>query len=225
MSCGARRSLAPCHATVEGSAQTAMPRRASPLARAGQSHYPPRDERELVARTRAGDYDAFDTIFSLYADRLSAYAYGFLRSSDDAREAVQDVFLAIWQNRLRWQVPGELRTYLYRSVRNRCISAMRRRRVERFFRLRTEQHYHRDPVAPAAGGDAQVRLETAELAARVQKVVDGLPERCRQVFILNRQHEMSYAEVAEVLQIAVKTVENHMARAFAALRQALSEYR
>lgn len=179
------------------------------------------NERETINRVRAGDYKAFDAMFTAYADPLSAYVYGLLQSREDAQEIVQDLFLWIWENRARWDVPGQLRTYLYRAARNRAISTMRHRRVQRLFHLTTEAQRSDVPVLP----DAQDRLESAELSAQIARAIADLPERARQVFLLARQHHMSYAEVAEVMQISPKTVENHMARAFAGLRAALGDWR
>lgn len=182
-------------------------------------------ERDWIDGTRAGDYKAFDAMFLAYAERLCAYACGLLRSREDAQEVVQDLFLSIWKNRERWDVPGQLRTYLYHSVRNRAISTIRRRRVEAFFRLKSKNRSKEVPSYPTvAWPDAQDRLEAAELAAQVARALDTLPERCRQVFLLARQHHMSYAEVAQIMQISPRTVENHMARAFAGLRSALGAW-
>jgi len=184
------------------------------------------NERAWIDGTRAGDYKAFDAMFAAYADPLSAYVYGLLHSRDDAQELVQDLFLWIWENRSRWEVPGQLRTYLYRAARNRAISTMRHRRVQRMFQLRTESESRETPLSPGVVvlSDAQDQLETAELSGRINRAIEQLPERCRQVFLLSRQHHMSYAEVAEVMQISPRTVENHMARAFAGIRAALSDW-
>jgi RNA polymerase sigma-70 factor (ECF subfamily) len=184
-------------------------------------------ERELIGRTRAGEYEAFDTLFVAYADALCAYVYGLLQSKEDAQEVVQDLFLWIWEHRAEWQVPGELRTYLYKSARNRAISYVRHRRVEHLFRLDAGT---RDVDGAPSGGrpsalpETNERVELDELSRRVATALEELPERCRQVFLLSRQHHLSYAEVATVMNISPKTVEAHMARAFAGLRAALADW-
>lgn len=182
------------------------------------------DEREWVSRTRAGNYAAFDAMFIAYADALCAYAYGLLRSREDAQEIVQDLFLWIWENRARWEVPGQLRTYLYRAVRNRAISIIRHRRVQHLFHLRSEAQTEEGLTVPAIGQtEAEERLESADLSERLTRALAALPERSRQAFLLSREHHMTYAQIAEVMQIAPKTVENHLARALSGLRQALSD--
>jgi RNA polymerase sigma-70 factor (ECF subfamily) len=192
-------------------------------------HAPIRDaapsEHDWIAGTRAGNYKAFDAMFVAYADPLCAYVYGLLRSRDDAQEVVQDLFLWIWEHRTGWDVPGELRTYLYRSARNRAISRMRHRRVQHLFRLRSASTDSLDAIPRSVLPEAQDRLEADELSRAIALALEALPERCRQVFLLSRQHHMSYAEVAQVMQISPKTVENHMARALAGLRAALGDLR
>jgi RNA polymerase sigma-70 factor (family 1) len=183
-------------------------------------------ERAWVVRLRGGDYSAFDAMFSAYADPLAAYVYGLLNSREDAQEIVQDLFLWVWEHRDRWEVPGQLRTYFYRSARNRAISKIRHRRVESFFQLRSETQSKDVPIIPTAVlPEAPDRLDVAELSACVNRAVADLPDRARQVFLLIRQHNMSYAQAAEVMNISPKTVENHMARAFAGLRVALKDWK
>jgi RNA polymerase sigma-70 factor (ECF subfamily) len=206
-------------ATVLSDASAITSLRIAPSQEGAPSDY------DWIAGTRAGNYKAFDAMFVAYADPLCAYAYGLLRSRDDAQEIVQDLFLWIWENRTGWDVPGELRTYLYRSVRNRAISRMRHRRVQHLFRLRSAATDSLEMPPRAVLPDAQDRLEAAELSRAIVRALETLPERCRQVFLLSRQHHMSYAEVAQVMQISPKTVENHMARALAGLRAALGDLR
>jgi RNA polymerase sigma-70 factor (family 1) len=206
----------------------AMPRPASTLR--FESKPEPADiesrERAWVERIRAGDYAAFDSMFSAYADPLAAFVYGLLKSREDAQEVVQDLFLWIWEHRDRWEFPGQLRSYLYRAARNRAISRIRHRRVENYFQLRSETHASEVPTRRTAVlPEAPDRLEAADLSACVSRAISELPERARQVFLLIRQHHMSYAPAAEVMQISPKTVENHMARAFAGLRAALGDWK
>jgi RNA polymerase sigma-70 factor (ECF subfamily) len=183
-------------------------------------------DRVWIVRLRGGDYSAFDAMFSAYADPLASYVYGLLNSREDAQEIVQDLFLWVWEHRDRWAVPGQLRTYFYRSARNRAISKIRHRRVENFFQRRSETQSKDVPIIPTAVlPEAPDRLDVAELSACVNRAVSDLPERARQVFLLVRQHHMSYAQAAEVMNISPKTVENHMARAFAGLRAALEDWK
>jgi RNA polymerase sigma-70 factor (ECF subfamily) len=181
-----------------------------------------RDEARLVGRARAGDHQAFGEIFAEYYPRLVAFARAALRDGriEVAEEAVQDVFLGVWSRRETWTIERSLAAYLFRAVRNRINSERRT--------LRLEQGYAATIVReldPASAEKADDHLDEAELEAALASALAVLPERARQVFLLNRREHLSYAEIAVVLDIAVKTVEMHMARALKALRASLADWR
>jgi len=179
-------------------------------------------ERAWVVAVRTGDAGAFEEMFTAYAARLAGFVWTYLSSEDECEEIVQDLFLWIWEHRFEWEVPGSLRTYLFRSAANRALSRLRHRRVERRFLERSP------PEQPLIGSASSSRAdhETAEreLSSAIDETVAKLPERCRTVFILNRQQHLSYAEIAELLGISPRTVEVHMGRALAELRKQLTDW-
>ncbi len=170
------------------------------------------EDEALLARVRVGDHVAFEQLFRRYAEPLYECAYGYVGSRDAAQEIVQQLFVTLWERRRVWEVSGSVATYLYRATRNGSLNALRdgRRRLE----FRASVLDAADAVAPRIEQD----LAALELAQAVGKVVARLPERCREVFRLNRYHHLTYAEVAQVLGLSVKTVEIHMARALKELR-------
>jgi RNA polymerase sigma-70 factor (ECF subfamily) len=181
-----------------------------------------REEAALVARARAGDQAAFGEIFADYYPRLVSFARAGLRDGrvEVAEETVQDVFLEIWSRRESWTIERSLAAYLFRAVRNRVSSERRTLRLETGYAATIV----REPD-PATTERADDHLGEAELEAALAAALAVLPERARQVFLLNRREHLSYAEIAVVLGIAVKTVEMHMARALRALRDSLADWR
>jgi RNA polymerase sigma-70 factor (ECF subfamily) len=180
-------------------------------------------ESALLARIRAGDAAAFQSLFDEHYRALCVFASGYTGSHAAAEEVVQDVFLRIWQRRERWQVSGPVAAYLYTAVRNHALNEVRRQRVRDRWRTgarRDSPDARTGPMAPSADQDVQ----TAELARVVQRAIDELPPRCREVFLLRRQHELSYAEIAQILGIAPKTVEIHIGVALKALRKKLADW-
>jgi RNA polymerase sigma-70 factor (ECF subfamily) len=178
---------------------------------------------EWVARIRESDHAAFESLVRHYADRLCAFVYHSIRDVEATKELVQDLFLWIWRHRHEWDVRGGLTTYLYRSARNRAVSHVRhagleRRWQEEMARVGNHEFDRMDPVSP--GED----LGAAELSDAIDRALASLPTRCRQVFTLNREHQLSYREIAETLGISVKTVEVHMGRALTALRRQLTDW-
>jgi RNA polymerase sigma-70 factor (ECF subfamily) len=178
---------------------------------------------EWVARIRESDHAAFEALVRHYSDRLCAFVYRTTRDVGATEELVQDLFLWIWRHRHEWEVRGGLTTYLYRSARNRAVSYLRREGLERRWQEKmVSAGLHAFEPTPASQSDEEANA--SELSAAIDGAIDALPNRCRQVFTLNREHHLSYRQIAETLGISVKTVEVHMGRALAALRRHLTDW-
>jgi RNA polymerase sigma-70 factor (ECF subfamily) len=176
------------------------------------------DESDAVARIRAGDEAAFESLFREYHAPLCRFVYGFLRSRDLAEEVVQEVFLALWSRRASWDVQGTVRSYLYGAARNRALNHLKRARIEQKWREAAPS----EALAPAEATDS---AETKEVAALVRSAIDALPERCRLVMMLRWQHHLKHVEIAEALGISIKGVENQLRRGLDLLRRALPHLR
>jgi RNA polymerase sigma-19 factor, ECF subfamily len=171
-------------------------------------------DREWLAQISAGDSVAFERAFRAYHPSLCQFAYRYVRSREVAEELVHEVFAKLWESRRRLDVRDSLKSYLYSAVRNHAISHLRHALVERRW---CEEQAQGSP--PQDLNDADRLLESQELVACVQRVLDQLPERCRLALVLRWQRQMSYAEVAEAMGISVKTVEIYVGRGLAALRE------
>jgi len=158
----------------------------------------------------------FDALVREEYARLAELAAILLGSRADAEDIVQDVLLAVWRLRARFDFEDP-RPYLVRAVRNRALS----RRRQRAFRTRWLQLLHLSaPSAAAPEGDPAVCDDTARA---LDSALASLPPRCREVFVLQRVNGLSYAQIATTLGIAPKTVENLMGRALQRLRKAMQE--
>ena len=178
------------------------------------------EDRAIVAAVRDGSASAFRVLFCAHYEVLCRYAYRFVRSRAIAEELVSDVFLRIWTQRARWEVHGNVRAYLFSATRNLAIDHLRRELVER--RSLDVTSREMQATGPASSTEADSRLAAAEVAAAMQRAVDELPPRPRQVFLLRWQRQLTNLEIAASLGIAVKTVEMHMTRALDALRASLA---
>lgn len=169
----------------------------------------------------AGDVEAFKRLFDTYFDRLYRYASRYLRSAEEAKDLVHDVFLQMWRHRRRIGLERDLRTYLYASTRNLALDRLKRRKVEDRFRERREGAIADEGAAESA--DTESEIEARELAATIQKAIDALPPRQREVLRLRWQEHMSYEEIARTLEISPKTVAIHLSRGLQHLRLALPD--
>ena len=179
---------------------------------------PPEDvQRALFARLAAGDDTAFDTIFRTWYAPLVRVAMYLLHDGMAAEEVVQDVLLEVWRRRESLAFEQEPRRYLMRATRNRALNHVRHAAV-------AARAAARDISEEAHAATAPAMVQAAELEVAIAQAVATLPDRCRAVFELSRRHHMSYAEIADALDIAPKTVENQMGKALRMLRVALAEW-
>jgi RNA polymerase sigma-70 factor (ECF subfamily) len=173
----------------------------------------------LASPTSPDPASTFDALVRAHYGRLCNFVYRFVGSRDVAEDIVQDVFVRLWQNREAFDIKDPL-PYLYQSVRNRAVSHRRQTVVrERWREQAVSVAQERRPVSSAAS-----EMEAGELADALARAVEALPERCRLVFTMSREQDLSYAEIARVLGISVKTVETHMGRALKSLRARLAGY-
>ena len=173
---------------------------------------------DVYRAIKEGQETAFEMIFKTYYQPLCRYAYSFLSDKEEAEEVVQSAFITIWEKRSTLEVQTSFKSYLYRMVRNACLNVIKHSKVK-------QQH-----VAQAlAGGEPQHEhvtetVHSSELEIRISDAMKTLPEQCRLVFQLSRFEELKYQEIADQLNISVKTVENHMGKALKLMRVQLREY-
>lgn len=180
-------------------------------------------DRALIARVNQSDPDAFRELFEAYGAALVRYGQFFMRSEVAvAEDVVHDLFTYLWTHRHTLAVDRALRMYLYRAVRNRCTSVMRHERVKQHVATRLGPTEIAPPVVlPSPDRENEI----ADLREAIERAIAELPPRGREIWRLNRTEGMSYAEIAALLGLSVKTIETHMARALRSLRESLAVWR
>ncbi len=157
----------------------------------------------------------FEDIFREHHAACLAFAVHYTGDVHEAEEVVQQVFLRLWEKRDTIDIMGATRSYLFAAIRNTSISNWRKETV----RQEKEQ-----VAGDLRAADRQVQSPAWELERLYQQALEVLPERCREVFILSRQQQLKYAEIADVMNISVKTVENQMGKALKIMHKELKEY-
>lgn len=185
-----------------------------------QTPVPSTLDRSLVERIRLGDAGAFDTMFRALYGSLCTFAFGYVRSREDAEDVVQDVFAAVWRRRSEWRPEGDLKAYMFGAVRNRSL----RRSEQMAAQSKRGTVLPFDLASVNAGSSAAPdrQAESEDVERNVRDAIAALPERSREVVRLRWQHEMTYSEIASVMGISVKGVENQLARATKKLRERLT---
>lgn len=157
-------------------------------------------------------------LFRNFYQPLCNYAYTFVQDRDEAEEIVQSTFMSVWEKRDALEIRTAVKPYLYAMVRNACLNVIKHEKVK--------QVHAAGEIALAERSVESVTrtVMAAELEDKIQEALLKLPEQCRLVFKLSRFEELKYAEIAEQLNISVKTVENQMGKALKIMRDQLSEY-
>ena len=152
--------------------------------------------------------------FDRYFDRLYHYAYTIVKEKGEAKDIVQAAFIKLWEKRNDVNMNTSVKSYLYTSVYNLSLNTIRNRK--------TREEHHQQMKSPGS----TIGLNTAEqkeMRMQINKAIEGLPERCREVFYKSRFEEKKYAEIAAELNISVKTVEGQVGKALKILREVLSD--
>lgn len=169
-------------------------------------------DNNLIELIINGDKRAFDEVFLKHFKSLHAYAFTMIKEKDDAEEIVQNVFVRVWTKRTQLKSDGFLKSFLYRSVHNESLNYLKHQKVRSNFNV----HYT-DAVKNEIG-DLNKEIMATELEKNIHKAINDLPDKCRDVFQLSRFDQLKYQEIADALNISIKTVENQMGKALKILR-------
>ena len=165
-----------------------------------------------------GNQRAFKSIVYKYSDPLIIFSIGFVRKREVAEEIVSDAFVSLWNKRSQIAEIHDLKSFLYILVRNGSISHLRKTNGKKEIRLETLQDFYTLPVTGPETDDI-----TEEILDQINKAIDQLPPKCKIVFTLAKIQGMKYKEIAEILDISVKTINNHIANALIHISQSLNE--
>jgi RNA polymerase sigma-70 factor (ECF subfamily) len=190
------------------------------------SSAPHHDEAALLAGVRAGDEAAFEQLLRVYGGRMLAVARRFLRNEEDARDVVQDAFLAAFKGIDRFEGHSQLGTWLHRIVVNTALQKVRSRQrkpeqsIDDLLPAYREDGHRDHPDGPWHDSVADA-LERGETRALVRDAIDRLPEAYRTVLLLRDIEGLDSEETARLLGMNVAGVKSRLHRARQALRTLL----
>ncbi|MFW5725563.1 MAG: RNA polymerase sigma-70 factor [Bacteroidota bacterium] len=171
----------------------------------------------FIEGLRRGDKQVFEQIFNTWYEPLSRYCTIRLGNQEDAEEIVQDIFVKLWVKRNELTITTSLKPYLYRMALNKIINH------QEHLKIRLQ---HKEAVR----GENRVQqpdsslLNQKELMAMLAKAVAMMPKKRRMVYEYSRNDGMTYAQIAEKMEISVKTVEAHLSAALEHLRKNLRDF-
>jgi RNA polymerase sigma-70 factor (ECF subfamily) len=168
-------------------------------------------ESEWIRDIKAGNQKAFEMLFNFYCQRLINFIRRYVADIQIAENIVQDVFVHVWNHRANLDPSRLIKSYLFKAVKNEALKEIRHRNAE----TKSQQKLI-DLIVPDI--DPEKELTTDEMNKEIHQAINELPDKCREIFKMNRFDGLKYAEIAETLNISEKTVETQMGRAFKKLR-------
>ncbi|MBO0952682.1 RNA polymerase sigma-70 factor [Fibrella forsythiae] len=158
-----------------------------------------------------------ELLFRRYYRPLCSQAVRFVHSRDVAEDLVSEVFLSFWKNQAHQHITTSYQAYLYAAVRNRAYTYLR----QEFQQEASPSQAELDRTDPVGSLDPEQLLQYTELYQRIEDTVRTLPPQCQRVFVMSRFEGKKHLEIADELKISPKTIEAHLSRALAKLRQVL----
>ena len=171
-----------------------------------------RSDEDLLTSLRQGSEDAFTVIYERYHKLLYVLAYKYLKSTYSSEDAVQQVFLKLWEARSLLMVNVNLRNYLYTMLKNHVLNEIRNNNSA------VEKNYEIVQSAPEYEDELLIKIEEQDMMSHFYQAIDHLPEQKRQVCLYKLKGNLSNQEIADKMNISVPTVKTHYAQSIKILR-------
>ena len=169
------------------------------------------EEQALLHRLQQGNQDAYRQLFDQYYPVLTSFALQYMRDEAEAKELVQEVFVALFQKRATLSITQSIKAYLFTAVYRTCLNEIKRQQ---------RQHRHQQRASeelPTA--DYTDVLVEAENLQKIHQAIESLPQQCRRIFTMNRFEGLSNQAIADQLNVSKRTVETQISKALRTLRK------
>ncbi len=172
------------------------------------------EDMRLFEAVKKDDFKAYERLFRSYYQGLYGFAYTYLRDQVPAEEMAQEVLLYLWEKRLDISIKTTLKTYLYSAIKNKCLNYIK-------YELPRNQQLEESHLAFMTTNPEEDHEPDTRIKTYIQQAISQLPKKCQQIFVLSRYGGLTYEEIADEMEISVKTVENQMTIALRKLRESL----
>lgn len=170
-------------------------------------------------RIMMGDEQAFELLYRRYFVRLCAFANKFLNDPQTSEEVVQDIFLKLWENNTMLRSDGSAKSFLFQSVHNKSLNLLAHQKVVNHYSKTIRAVYSRPEEF-----NVLESLMAKELNLRIETIFNDLAPECKRIFLMSRTDGKKHHEIAEELNISIKTVETQINRALKKFRAELADY-
>lgn len=179
------------------------------------------DEYDLISGIKNGNEHAYRHLYTKYYVPLCYHAQKIVDDKDQAEEVVQLTFLKLWENRAKFTVTGSLNSYLYKAVINNSINFIKSKSARvRKNNVQLDDLY--DYIAISQDNGYSIYIAT-ELNNKIEKAIDSLPEKCKQIFKISRYEGKSNEEIASILGVSKNTVQKQISIALQKLKESIKD--
>jgi len=167
----------------------------------------PEETEILLKQFKANDKNAINKVYEIYSHKLYNFAFSYLKTEEDARDVVQDAFINLWDKRKDLRDDSNLEAYLFTVTKNSVISIFRKKVQEKSYL----EHLRHTVVISYS--DMEQLYDYNILYMKIQKLIEELPGQRKRIFKMDKEGGLTNKEIAEQLNISVKTVEDHKTKA------------
>ena len=167
---------------------------------------------KILKALRDGDHKAFKAIFVAYYNKTKAFIDGYIKSTPDAEELAEDLFVNLWINRRSIDISKSFNSYLHTIARNAAIN---------FLKQQVQEKYTGEMPVGESHHSSEEEYIAKELGLLVEDIVDKMPEQRKQIYILSRNEGLSNGEIAERLNTTKRNVESQLSLALKEIRKAI----
>lgn len=171
------------------------------------------DDILLLKLIQSKDEQAFKYLFDTYFVPLCRYAHLYLENHEDGEELVLDIFMYVWEHGHQINLTLSLKSYLFQMAHNRCLNYIRDRKST----------ISLDEAVNVMNEETTSMLEIEELNHLIQEAICELPDKCREIFLSSREKDMTNQEIADEMDISVKTVEAQITKALKRIKKFLND--
>jgi RNA polymerase sigma-70 factor (ECF subfamily) len=174
-------------------------------------------EKILILELKLGNGKALEELYFRYHARLYNFFYKIIRNTHEAEGLLQEVFITIWENKERLDENKSFSAFIFRIARNKALNIIKQKLIQKVYRKYILDE-HKDYM------DLRTDIESREFMDLIQKSIDALPERTKEIFLLSRNDGITYKEIAQRLNITENVVDHEIRKALKKIKVFLRKY-